>query len=578
MLPFVVLLLWTPSLAQDSIKPDCSGGACPAFFEEETGNENSCRLWLGPSPIKNAEEHGFGLGIFTGMAIRKGQTVESLYGGAEPLLPLYGSETIYASWPPLREYMWDEDNMPEVAIEYPIGLTALFIPGLASIAPCTSVNYNLEMAEVGKFGTGRGSVHSNNEGIHRAKHATVGSFAYRNNVTYVAVRDIVPGEELTVQCSDDDYDGGAYYLSRYKQEDNAVVCLDQNLIVKPSKIEGSVGQGLHAKRNLPSDQTIISSPLIPIHRKEMDISDEDVNTKQLMLNYCYGHPDSDLLLLPYGPLFNYVNHSPTPNARIRWHEAVKDNSDLKRREQHHHLELFDISAEEVAETHGKSLLMDIVALRDISEGEEVTIDYGEAWRNAWDSHVADWEAASEEAHYMAAEDYNKQQQGTVIRTVQEQRHSPYPENMEAFCFYQVHNYDPTRELQTFSWDEDFEHNCFRPCVVLERYQKEISSDNSFYYTIELLPQHDERVIEHCVIGNNPYVVSDVPQEAIRVVDRPYTTDVFLLQAFRHEISVPQGMYPENWKRKKLRSRKSSKSQIDGDEFKRRKSVEVSVKG
>lgn len=34
----------------------------------------------------------------------------------------------------------------------------------------------------------------------------------------------------------------------------------------------------------------------------MDIDDDRVNSKQLMLNYCYGHPDSDLLLLPAGPI------------------------------------------------------------------------------------------------------------------------------------------------------------------------------------------------------------------------------------------------------------------------------------
>ena len=60
-----------------------------------------------------------------------------------------------------------------------------------------------------------------------------------------------------------------------------------------------------------------------------------------------------------------------------------------------------------------------------------------------------------------------------------------------------------------------------------------------------------RIIEHCAIYAE-YIVSHVPHTAIHVVDRPYTTDVFRKSAFRHEIGVPDGMYPTNWMRKKLR--------------------------
>ena len=46
---------------------------------------------------------------------------------------------------------------------------------------------------------------------------------------------------------------------------------------------------------------------------------------QLLLNYCYGHPDSSLLLLPDSPMVNLIRHykNPTdkneqPNVAIRW--------------------------------------------------------------------------------------------------------------------------------------------------------------------------------------------------------------------------------------------------------------------
>ena len=176
--------------------PDCSQGYCPSPSSSGSNSDyvesadETCNLWLGPSPIKNMEQHGFGLGMFTGRHISKGTTIESLYngpnGGGELMLPIYGSESIWEDHSPLREYVWDEDNMPEVAIEYPILETALFMPGLAAIAPCTSVNYNLELYGNGHALESRDSVITDSGGVHRSQpHGTAGSFAYRHNVSYV---------------------------------------------------------------------------------------------------------------------------------------------------------------------------------------------------------------------------------------------------------------------------------------------------------------------------------------------------------------------------------------------------------
>jgi hypothetical protein len=170
----------------------CTGGTCP--FPSSSVEE--CGLWMGPSPIKSAEDHGFGLGIFTGKAIRAGTPIESTFHGhGELLLPVYASSTIWDDHPPLREYIWEEENMPEVAVEYPDVPTALFIPGIAALAPCTSKNYNLELAGHGTdYDRPRWSAVSDDGGVHRATHPQAGAFSYRHNVTYVAARDIAPGE------------------------------------------------------------------------------------------------------------------------------------------------------------------------------------------------------------------------------------------------------------------------------------------------------------------------------------------------------------------------------------------------
>ena len=552
------------------VDPDCANGSCPMTSPPATAE--SCGIWLGPSPIKQAENHFFGLGMFTGKAIPAGTAIETaLYNGAEPLIPIYGSDSIYDEHPPLREYVWGEDNIPEVAIEYPIDLTALFFPGLASIAPCTSHNFNVRMHGTGRYGDTRASVAADIR-LHRAQHPTAGAVAVRNNVTYVAVRDIAPGEELVVECTDDSFDGGAYFLSRYNEQEDAVMCLDQWFTVEEVP---EVGKGLVAKRVIPADAVIVSSPMVPMHRRELDIHDATVNSKQLLLNYVYGHPDSDLLWLPFGPAISFLNHNDAPNAQIRWHVSKKKTT--ARRQQHHDADLLKWPADSVSQAHGRSLTLDVVALREIQPHEEIVIDYGSAWREAWANHLTTWlrrqptDAAARQ--YQSAESFH-QSQGGIVRTVEEQKSLPYPNNMETFCYCMEHNADnigeeqvPTDDVRYFDFEHEVDHSCFRPCAVLERHQN--PGDTHPTYTVQLSQSDNIRIIEHCVIYAE-YVVSHVPHSAIIVVDRPYTTDVFLPSAFRHEIGMPEGMYPANWMRKKLRKTVDMASPDDA-EFKRKTS-------
>jgi hypothetical protein len=544
--------------AEEGVIPGCSGDTCPT----PAGIDDfGCGLWLGPSPIKNAENHGFGLGMFTGRPIPKGSVVESIYSkGGEVLVPIFSSK-IHDTHPPLREYVWDDANLPDIETENSHGTTFYFIPGLAAIVPCTSKNFNLELSSTSSFG--------DSGGVHRSKHPTAGSFSYRHNVTYTAVRDIVPGEELTVSCDDDDFDGGAYFLSTFQPTDDAVVCLDNNLHIESSSIAG-VGQGLFSKKTITGGSLITSTPLIPVHRKEFDILirrkvPTDINPRQLLLNYCFGHPDSDLLLLPYGPMVNHVNHGSTANAVIRWLILDTENANEPRRRQFHHPELLQKSAEEVADTHGMGLMMDIVALRNIMPNEEILLDYGADWVEAWKSHVASWPES--DATYTSAAEHVARE-GEVFRTEQEQKRDPYPDNLRIMCFYDSHiGKDATREEYS-TWNETDVNRCVRPCTILAR---QSGPSTGHIYTVQMTPVGNAAVYEWCEL-KTVTIVSGMPYHAIRLSDLPQTADMFLPRAFRHEIGVPDGFYPESWMKKKLRRTPKNEDADDGATFKRKQAT------
>jgi len=108
--------------------------------------------------------------------------------------------------------------------------------------------------------------------------------------------------------------------------------------------------------------------------------------QELLLNYCYGHPDSQILLLPYAPGVNFINHnSKDPNVAIRWPDSQSIFRDAKEWLDLHPLDLLDQS--------GK-VMMEFVALRNIEPGEEITANYGEQWEAAWKSYTDSNEQAN----------------------------------------------------------------------------------------------------------------------------------------------------------------------------------------
>jgi SET domain len=164
------------------------------------------------------------------------------------------------------------------------------------------------------------------------------------------------------------------------------VCVDQ-LIVKESKIEDA-GMGAFARYGFAKGQVVSHAPLLHLKRDDMNIYNvisemkpgrkkatqrldfDTIEAQELMLNYCFGHKGSEVLLFPYSPMVNYINHNGNdPNTAIRWTDGSKTYLDL------HPID--------VLEQHGGTLRMEYVALREIAPQEEITIDYGPEWAKAW---------------------------------------------------------------------------------------------------------------------------------------------------------------------------------------------------
>ena len=73
-----------------------------------------------------------------------------------------------------------------------------------------------------------------------------------------------------------------------------------------------------------------------------------------------------------------------PNARFDW--SIKaDNPWMA-------MTIDEMSTQAAHRAAG--LAMNVVATRDIQPGEEVFVDYGLAWEQAWENHIQNWKPPS----------------------------------------------------------------------------------------------------------------------------------------------------------------------------------------
>jgi hypothetical protein len=268
----------------------------------------------------------------------------------------------------------------------------------------------------------------------------------------------------------------------------------------------------------------------------------------LLMNYVYAHPDSTMVFLPLGAISALINHSEQPNAKMVWSSHPSNNE-----------EWFELSREQLFEPKNQyiGLLMEIVAIKDIPEGEEVFIDYGTKWQDAWDLHVLTWKELKKEGFIpdtwpMRALDLNQEHRdGTKpIATISEEENDPYPDHIITTCYFFIietedvgflmgergadNSTGEDPEMYVFSKPEEgsmYHDFNLVECHITER-RKE--SDGSFVYTVLL---EDEKLKVSTTIN-------EVPHKSIFFADKPELSDQYHPDGFRHAVGIPDEIFPQ----------------------------------
>ena len=352
-------------------------------------------------------------------------------------------------------------------------------------------------------------------------------------------------------------------------EENGL-CLE-NLLPTKSTLPHA-GQGAFAQYSMRKGEVIMPAPLLQImDRKALALWDEETDQRvndQLLLNYCFGHPQSTLLLCPDTQAV-LVNHCSMrtkqcgpqgPNAEIRWSRGWDPTSDAWRK----------MSLEEIAKQPGRGLAFEVAALRDIQPGEEVFIDYGVDWENAWNEHVKNWKPRYRPKGWITATEANAEMDRILPEFIAgDLRGSVDHPYLFTACQYHTSMGDK-RDVyakRKVKWQELSDEE------IIARYGEKGDAfgyprddlgyskhaDTSHWPCTVLLQEKDSgtytvRIHQNPWEGDMAWERNDVPRiltgyqrSDIHYFVRPYQSDQQLPGAFRHPLGVPEGMFPDHWK-------------------------------
>ena len=371
------------------------------------------------------------------------------------------------------------------------------------------------------------------------------------------IRSLIPANPRKLKKIQE---SGGTFMYRYQDMIRSNEWLENNGFCLDAIRQGvstipNAGRGAFANRNIKEGEIITITPMLHIADKNLltmyPIEDEVEETfdesrgpigKQILLNYAFGHPESNMIFVPTGPQVTLINNGGAKgaNAYVKWADSddTLSNSDA----------FLSFSVDQMAEVKDTVLVMNVVADRDISEGEEITINYGASWQEAWDSYERDWKETKEgKPHPLKAEDLRSVYKNKPLETTETIEENPYPEDVFAACFLcttdlpdgtqMTHQEFGTAINQFIAPNryEDYDPKSLYFVDVLDRMEAP-----GFFYNYTVRASLGSYV-------NDFADVKHVPHAACTFFDREYTSDIFISGAFRHPIGMPGSQVPLAWR-------------------------------
>ena len=485
-------------------------------IKEAFGNDD-CRLYLSESKVRPKE-----WGIFVGRDVKRGMAVST------PDMILQLTDFYSSSIDGNNQHFYSIDGH-ETGGQYEGRDVASLIPGIGMLAQRASENSNV-------MGF-RPTVDEGN--LPRTTSPASGSFTHYYNYTFYATHPLAAGTELilrpsrsstTTTTTTTNKNTISFYTKEMSHLRQNGYCLDSLRMISSPDEENTRGRGAIATKYIRQGDVIMVSPMLklsssnmtysipsPKKKKKKKSSPSNNNRTQLIMNYCFvNESNNDEYYFPMAPMVNFINHHEDDhNVRVQWSKTLLHDTPL----------------------------LEYIATQTILPGQQVFLDYGNAWQTAWRHHVQHWKPLYADDRYTPS--YIMDDVASIIRTQteQSQQNHPYPSNLQTSCFFQYQqpndsspslNSDKTTTIPWNHTRETFYFHNLYPCDILDR-TSHSKHHHTYMVRMKNLPYAKDKVFP--TINNQYIIVSKVPRQAIRFTDRLYTTDQHLPNVFRHPIRV-----------------------------------------
>jgi hypothetical protein len=346
-------------------------------------------------------------------------------------------------------------------------------------------------------------------------------------------------------------------IKNFKWLRKNAVCVDT---MTPGKsVIKDAGRGAFATRNFKKGDRITVFPVLPLYDDVLQMFDIEQKQQgesswlefvgeyrgaQLLMNYVFGHPHSSVLLIPTAPYVTLVNHnSKDPNVQMDWadHDTLFTSN-----------EMLGKTVQELRTMNPQpNLLMQLTAVRDIAKGEEIVMDYGSEWENAWNEYIAtnDWTLPWPPQAKELQVKYQSEPFPVSIR----KDASPYPPTVFTACFLnfeEVEDGTPKKTEQgnkIYRWTGPSSYEAFKGqelyvCDLMSRTGND-GDVSSFLYTANTRMSNEEG-------GEEVVRVTGIPHNAILIVNRAYESDMLNFGVFRRPITIRDEIMPQAWRNKR----------------------------
>ena len=286
------------------------------------------------------------------------------------------------------------------------------------------------------------------------------------------------------------------------------------------------------------------SPLVQIMNKQnLDIDGTEgiINDKQLLLNYCFGHKQSDFLLCPTTSV-TAINHNKNKaNVIFTWSDSCGESLVKP-------LDWFK-NENKILAGFNTRLSFDFIALRDIEPGEELFINYGDDWESAWNDHTRKWKYLEDTHKYVPSSEMNEKNFPIPLVDQSLMHHHSYTCRLEPFAIEHTIENVPVEDFRANPiilpehWDEkskqlygDNNYLWWWPCDVIG-----IDENEKTYEALVYKKQNEgaeREVFRHFI---------NMPRKAIKFIEKSYHSDQHIINSFRHYIQIPDNIFPLQWR-------------------------------